>query len=294
MKTNKKKLTNLGFKTRTEYWKSDECKQRAMTVTLLTQNMKLALSASEDVIVCGLEFMPMFKKACKWAGTCAKTCLEGSGVAQVMKKHSPYITAVDKCRLSRQWLFINRREVFDDRLKREITQQYEKAQGQHKKLCIRLDTLSEYKLRDVYAPQFPDVIFYDYFKEPERVGKPRTKNIMEMYSWNEKSTSSLIDDAKAQGKPIAVVLPRAQHKELFSEFPKDKGLRMLKHKGIYIVDGDRSDLHAYSYSRKGRLVVSALKEKQTRYGMQDTTFLSSWETFFELSNLNDLNKKAEA
>jgi len=274
------KPTNKFFKTKSEYWKSKECKDRAQIVPLLTQNQKVKKSQTERIMTAGLEFMPMWRHACKWATSCAKTCLEGSGAQQIMKKNQPYLTSIDKCRLSRQWLMINNREQFDMRLQSEIRDKAFAAKREHMKLYVRLDTLSEYKLRDEYAELFPDVVFYDYFKEPTRIGSDVHSNIKEIYSWNEKSVKKHVTSAVRQGKPIAVVVPRHKHKEMFDSMEYG----VLHINDTILVDGDASDLHCLDHSRSGQLVVSILKEKVTRYGQQDTKFLSSWERFFNIIN----------
>jgi len=286
MRKKKIKPTNNPFKTKSEYWRSKECKDRAMIVPLLNKNAKLEKSETERVLVTGLELMPMWKNACLHATSCRLTCLEGSGAQQCMKKNSPFITAVDKCRLSRHWLLINQRELFDARLQAALNEALHQAVLARMQLWCRLDVLSEYKLRDEYAPLFPSINFYDYFKEGDRIKVKVPDNMKEIYSWNEGSGAHHLRGATSKGKPVAVVLPRAEHKKLFANGVNmiDRMVRGKPH--IILVDGDASDLHSFNHAMKGQLVISVLKEKVTRYGQQATPFLESWKNLFDILKIN--------
>lgn len=273
------------FKTKSEYWKSRQIKEKALAINLLNANTKVQKSASDSVLTAGLELVPVWQGSCAWATTCTKTCIYLAGVGNIIKKNSGFLSAPLMCKLARHWLYINIHELFQDRLERELDIHLRKSELSKADAWVRLDVFSEYKLRDEYAPRHKDITFYDYFKESDRIMQETPDNIKEIYSWNEKSGLKELEQCIHMGKPTAVVYPRKVHKELFSCFDKDDEGKVLEHNGVLIVDADESDLHAINYSRQGQLVVGALSEKVTAQGMKETKFLQSWQHANELIGL---------
>lgn len=147
----------------------------------------LYLSASKNA---GVEL-------CKFASTgCRLACLVASGHALIESRAGKNTIAVS--RIVKTWLAVYRRDIAETVLCAEIESARKRAEKRGRKFSVRINGTSDLCFADVINA-FPDVQFYDYTKDPERVELP-----------NYHLTFSYADTSKARVKHYKQAIKRGQ------------------------------------------------------------------------------------
>lgn len=239
-----------------QYYRSQECQTLAYSRSIIETNAKMKKSGTY-----GISLLPHFQGTCTHAGACALSCIDQSGVAQMMKKAHENLTPVDKARAQRTWLWFNDKEHFKKVVHAEVN--LLEAKGLLK--SIRPNVYSEIiELFDYVNYITAGRAFtYDYHKNPDRIGDDRNL----IYSWNEKSNDETIRKLLRHQHPVAVVLPK-----------KEKEAWLGTDHNLYnYCDGDLSDLEVFRLEQDGRIPVSLLSSKALAGGKRSNAFLDSWE-----------------
>lgn len=215
---------------------------------LLTTNTKLEKD-SKKYLALGLQLAP-HKQAgmgnlCPNASKgCVAACLYTSGFAGIYK-------TVNEGRIKRTQFFFNDRKGFMDQLFKEICSGITKAKKDGRKLAVRLNTISDIAWERIKVDgknifeHFPQVIFYDYTKSPQRmtafIAGELPKNYHLTFSRSE-SNDKYVDAVIASGGNVAAVF---------------RGQAPKTWKGRKTISGDQSDLRF----RDPKGVIVALVEK---------------------------------
>ena len=221
-------------------------------------NTKLRKNAKKKVITLGLSLAP---HKSSWAGNvcphaspgCIAACLDHQGLASVF-------ASIQEARQRKTKIFYHNRSWFLDKLAQEIEVARRRADAQGKTLAVRLNVFSDIPWERVSQGLFRlfgDVEFYDYTKNPKRVGLLRPNY------WVTLSRSELNDQdclrALRRGNNVAVVFA-----DMSGDFCGNmSGLQKLPKtwNGYPVIDGDISDLrYQDTRGRKhGRVVGLRLK-----------------------------------
>jgi len=221
---------------------------------LLTTNTKLQkIDATSDQLVkiVGLQLTPSFSSGyntCAFASECAKICLDTSGHGQnhMMQTlpNGEAIHYVHVARHARTLLLFEYPKQFKEQLIKEIRTQQIRAKRLGAILVLRLNVLSDIEWEKVFPELwelFPDVIFYDYTKNPFRKSTP---NYPLTFSRNEINHDIML---QSNGN-IAVVFNVKKDQPLPKTF-----------KGRQVIDGD---LHDNRFSDPQNIIVG-LRAKGT-------------------------------
>ncbi|NDB03458.1 MAG: hypothetical protein EBY38_07345 [Flavobacteriaceae bacterium] len=151
---------------------------------------------------------------------CAASCLESAGRGRMRN-------VIDGRQRKAEW-FNNDREGFLDQLRRELANFEKTCKKQGVKPAVRLNVLSDVEWERFGIPQeFPEILFYDYSKRSNRLGKtPENYRLMFSYSGTAKYQKH-VEIALKTDCPISVVF----RGDMPSEFM-----------GRPVIDGDESDL----------------------------------------------------
>lgn len=134
---------------------------------------------------------------CKFASTgCRLACLVASGHALIEENAGKNTIAVS--RIVKTWLTVYRRDIAEAVLCAEIESAKKRAEKRGRKFAVRINGTSDLCFADVINA-FPDVQFYDYTKDPERVELP-----------NYHLTFSYADTSKARIKHYKQAIKRGQ------------------------------------------------------------------------------------
>ena len=134
---------------------------------------------------------------CSYASTgCRMACLVASGHALIEQRANKNTIAVS--RIVKTWLTVYRRDIANEILAQEIATSEKRAKRKGRKFSVRLNGTSDIDFSDVIT-RFPDVQFYDYTKDPNRVELP-----------NYHLTFSYGDGSKARLKHYRQALQRGQ------------------------------------------------------------------------------------
>lgn len=134
---------------------------------------------------------------CKFASTgCRLACLVASGHALIESRAGKNTIAIS--RIVKTWLTVYRRDIADTVLCAEIESAKRRAEKRGRKFAVRINGTSDLCFADVINA-FPDVQFYDYTKNPQRVELP-----------NYHLTFSYADTSKARIKHYKQALNRGQ------------------------------------------------------------------------------------
>ena len=166
---------------------------------------------------------------------CAKMCLEGAGRG-VMKP-------VKDGRFRKTMYYHNDTQGFLEQLRRELFNFNKLCKRTGVEPIARLNTLSDVRWERHEIPQeFPDIFFYDYTKNPSRLGKtPANYDLMYSYS-AEPEYQKYVKKALKTVAPMSVVFRNGM-----PEF----------YLGRRVIDGDASDL----VNVKAGAVIVGLKAK---------------------------------
>lgn len=276
------------------YFGSKDCIARAMKIQLLTANNKIEKTQKNSATkahYAGLEFIAGFKGSC-FFGSCIENCILTSGQINVImsKKPDSELSGTDKNRLARFWLYLKKPELFHAKLQGEIELLLIQAESESAQLYLRLDVFSEQNLKEQYSSKYPQIVFNDYFKRPERLLMSYNDNELNIYSWNEGSKESFIKTAQARQIPIACVIPNNLFTSIFGKKKgKDDSVQKnsVELEGCILVNGDKSDLAAFDFVDNGKPVISLLSKKTTRNAPKTTEFLESYSKLFNHLNINN-------
>jgi len=174
------------------------------------------------------------KDICSFASTgCRLACLVGSGHSLLEKRAGKHI--IDVSRIVKTWLTVYRKDIAIDVLKHEIRLASARAERKGHKFAVRLNGTSDLDFYEIYE-SFPQVQFYDYTKNPERVPLP---NYHLTFSYSQANKARLKHYKQAQARGQAIAFPvRAdefeQACELVDCFSMDTtDLRFLDKAGKY-------------------------------------------------------------
>ena len=134
---------------------------------------------------------------CKFASTgCRLACLVASGHALLESRAGKNTIAIS--RIVKTWLTVYRRDIAESVLCAEIESAKKRAEKRGRKFAVRINGTSDLCFNDVINA-FPNVQFYDYTKDPERVALP-----------NYHLTFSYADLSKSRIKHYRQALKRGQ------------------------------------------------------------------------------------
>ena len=140
------------------------------------------------------------KDICSFASTgCRLACLVGSGHSLLEKRAGKHI--IDVSRIVKTWLTVYRKDIAIDVLKHEIRLASARAERKGHKFAVRLNGTSDLDFYEIYE-SFPQVQFYDYTKNPERVPLPNY-HLTFSYSQANKARLKHYKQAQARGQAIA-------------------------------------------------------------------------------------------
>lgn len=167
---------------------------------------------------------------------CIKGCLFTAGRGS--------FSNVQKARLRRSRLFIEDREAFFDQLSNDIKRLQRKATREGKKVCIRLNAISDLPFHNIkfkgyssIMEAFPELIFYDYSKDYRRMFSALPSNYDITFSYSEKTTVEEVNQIIESGKNVAVVfrssIPKTWmgHRVINGELTD---LRFMDEKGVIV------------------------------------------------------------
>lgn len=140
------------------------------------------------------------KDLCSFASTgCRLACLVESGHRLLEKR-----AGKDKINISRivkSWIAIYRKDLAESVLIEEIKLASKRAKKNKKKFAVRLNGTSDIDWSNIYN-SFPDVQFYDYTKDPNRIDLPNY-HLTFSFSNNAKSRLKHYRQALSRGQSIA-------------------------------------------------------------------------------------------
>ena len=183
---------------------------------------------------------------------CSKPCVGYRGNAQIFKP-------VMKSRIRKTKMYFENRELFMRWLISDIEKAIDFALEHGKIVSFRLNAYSDIKWENIPVIHneirynnvfeiFPDIIFYDYSKNPSRK-HPKQYSTTYSYYGNEDGYNTAIKN----GRNVAVV---------FEELPSDR-----KFRGLKVVDGDQTDLRTAENDGSG--VIVGLKFKGSKKGLAE-------------------------
>lgn len=215
----KRHLENYRKLEEAEVAKEARLKELKRTKLLTKESAKLDKSQNDEWLNRILYLEPTYnQKVCPAASEgCKKTCLVNSGMMKMPTQKN--------ARAKRTELYFDHRELFMEKLYKEIRTEVKKAAKEGKKLALRLNGTSDLNWTKVYK-DFPEVQFYEYTKRTDTMA--RAKNIANLnitFSRTENTDISDIRDLINQGQNVAVV---------FEEIPTEW-------EGLNILDGDKTD-----------------------------------------------------
>ena len=140
------------------------------------------------------------KDICSFASTgCRLACLVASGHSLIEKRAGKHV--IDVSRIVKTWLTVYRKDIAIDVLKHEIRLASARAERKGHKFAVRLNGTSDLDFYEIYE-SFPQVQFYDYTKNPERVPLPNY-HLTFSYSQANKARLKHYKQAQARGQAIA-------------------------------------------------------------------------------------------
>jgi len=140
------------------------------------------------------------KDVCSFASTgCRLACLVESGHALLEKRAGKNVIAL--ARMVKTWLTIYRKDIAIEILKKEIELASARAKRKGHKFAVRLNGTSDLDFYEVYSA-FPNVQFYDYTKDPNRVP---LSNYYLTFSYSQANAARVkhYKQASARGQAIA-------------------------------------------------------------------------------------------
>jgi len=232
----------------------------SMLPSLLSNNPKLIKNEKIDVLTNGLMFAPTnwseYNTCSNASFGCGIHCLMESGHGE-RHMQSNGIHTVHIARMIRTILFFEYRELFFEKLEREIVNFDKKAKRQGYKTGLRLNTMSDIKwekiiIRDnktIFA-LYPSIYWYDYTKDINR-DISTIPNYHLTFSLNEKN-GLLVGLAFKKNMNVTVVIRNKKNGKEW--LPKPKTYTLDLGNGLTItkeaVDGDAHDFRPIDGNNK--------------------------------------------
>jgi len=137
---------------------------------------------------------------CKFASTgCRLACLVASGHALIDRRSGK--NKIDVSRIVKSWLSIYQKDIAETVLCAEIESAKKRAKRKGRKFSVRLNGTSDIDFYNVINA-FPDVQFYDYTKDPERI-ELANYHLTFSYSQANQARINHYKQAIARGQSIA-------------------------------------------------------------------------------------------
>ena len=171
-----------------------------------TDNPKTAKNTSNDWLAACVVLAPADSSGvanlCAFAGECVKTCLDHQGKGAAPGDLGRMIHAP---RIARSVVFTRANRWFMRQFAHELTHTWlPKAQKQNKRLCMRGNMLSDVPWENTgIVDDFPTVQWYDYTKNPNRVGWIRP-NYYVTFSRDTSKDDQLCKRLLSEGKNVAI------------------------------------------------------------------------------------------
>lgn len=165
---------------------------------------------------------------CAFAANCEVSCLAETGRGKMSTTRRARIAKTVVWMLARQW--------FVAKLNRELSAFRSKYTGE---IGVRLNMLSDQSFESFgIVDLHPDITFYDYTKNPKRIGLIRP-NYWVTYSWDGRpETWAIAQAALENGKNIAIVFYNLNGK---CQKSAHKQSLPTSFRGIPVIDGGATD-----------------------------------------------------
>jgi hypothetical protein len=233
-------------------------------------NLKTAKSEKEGVYkTSSLSLAPAkvsgFNLCSSASAACIAGCLHTSGNAMMFPR------MIIPARIAKARMLRLFPEQFKQRLLTELRSHVKMAQKAGKRLCVRLNIVSdvmwEREMPELFT-EFPDVQFYDYTKHYKRTlrflqDKTFPRNYHLTFSWSGQNRDQCLTVLGAGGN-VAVPFHLKKKDKLPTTF-----------EGFNVVDGDLTDLR-FLEGKQG--IIVGLKAKGKARGDFDTGFVVSLES----------------
>jgi hypothetical protein len=142
------------------------------------------------------------KDLCTFASTgCRLACLVESGHALLEKRAGKAKIAI--ARMIKSWVAIYRKDICDALLCHEIKLAKKNAEKNGRKFSVRLNGTSDIEFYDVINT-FPDIQFYDYTKDPDRIELP---NYHLTFSYSNQAKSRFDHYKQALSRDQSIAFP---------------------------------------------------------------------------------------
>ena len=209
-----------------------KCYFRRVMKLLTTANSKIKKGEKMGYLTYGIHLAPASLSGfnvCKDASAgCAAACLNTAGMG--------VFSNVQKARIEKTKLFFKDKQAFFNQLVKEIRSAILSARKKNLVSCFRLNLTSDLPWEKIkfdgrsILDHFPQVMFYDYTKSPERMTAFLAGEMPKNYhlTFSRSETNGTIADAfLASGGNVAIVFRKT--------LP-------AKYKGFSVVNGDETDL----------------------------------------------------
>ncbi len=219
-------------------------------------NTKLRKSSGYGYVTAGLSLAPHqsagIGNLCPNASAgCIEACLDHQGLASIF-------TRIRKARLAKSIAWFTYRAWFINQLAEELERRLISATRASMRLAARLNVFSDIQWeRHGIVNAFPTVEFYDYTKDPRRVGQV-AENYWTTFSRSEQNENDCVNVLKSAGN-VAVVfadcqLPYVGNRSYLQRLPRTWS-------GFTVVDGDTTDLRFEDIRgrKHGRVIGLRLK-----------------------------------
>lgn len=159
---------------------------------------------------------------------CIAGCLSEGGMA--------YLGNVRAGRIAKHIAWLQSRDAFLTMLRRELRNAERQARKQGKIAAVRLNVFSDIPWEKFgIVAEFPNIVFYDYTKNPNRGAGWIRENYYVVFSRSETNIVDMFDTLRRGGNVAAVFATKNPRKWGEGELPKH-------YFGFPVVDGDKSDL----------------------------------------------------
>lgn len=167
------------------------------------------------------------RNVCPWASPgCKATCLNTAGRGAM--------SSVQKGRLRKTELLYADAKAFHDQLQKDLRSLQRKAMKKGFTPCVRLDGTSDLGMASRYAPQYPEIQFYDYTKSFQRyfdwLASPPSNYYLTL-SYSETVEWGAFANVLAGGGTVAMAF----------DVKKKESLPMF-YRGFPVIDGDANDV----------------------------------------------------
>lgn len=171
-----------------------------------TDNPKTNKNNSDEYLAIATTLSPSktagVGNVCPHANKCLSTCLDGTGKGA---SHGEMYNMIHGARIAKTVIWYKARDWFLDQQRRELDAWSARAAAKGAKLCYRPNMLSDIAWEQHNVPQeHLDVQFYDYSKNPNRIGQV-CSNYWVTFSRDSSKDDGLCIEMLQEGKNVAVV-----------------------------------------------------------------------------------------